>query len=118
MDTVPEKFRGRNLYPHNPTVTLMRTTEPECAELGKIIGGKLNAAQGETALFLPLKGVSMIDAAGQPFYGPDENAALFAALRQELDRERVELIELDLHINDDEFALAMAKKLVAMLAKA
>jgi uncharacterized protein (UPF0261 family) len=117
IDSVPEKFKARNLYPHNPTVTLMRTTKEECAELGKIISGKINAAQGPTALFLPLKGVSMIDAAGKPFYGPEEDAALFDTLRQTVDRNRVELIELDMDINADEFALAMAKQLVSMLKK-
>ena len=55
METVPEKFRGRNLYVHNPTVTLMRTTPEECAELGRRIARKLNAATGPTALFVPLK---------------------------------------------------------------
>ncbi len=31
MDTVPAQFRDRNLYRHNPNVTLMRTTPEECA---------------------------------------------------------------------------------------
>ncbi|KYZ75672.1 hypothetical protein AXX12_10690 [Anaerosporomusa subterranea] len=115
MDTIPEKFKTRKFYPHNPTVTLMRTTQTECVELGKIISGKINAAKGPTALFLPLKGVSLIDVAGKPFYGPEEDAALFDTLRQTIDRNSVELIELDMDINDDEFALAMAKKLVSML---
>jgi uncharacterized protein (UPF0261 family) len=115
IDTIPEKFKTRKFYPHNPTVTLMRTTQTECVELGKIISGKINAAKGPTALFLPLKGVSLIDVAGKPFYGPEEDAALFDTLRQTIDRNSVELIELDMDINDDEFALAMAKKLVSIL---
>src|SRR5262249_56010580 len=70
-DTVPPQFEGRNLYVHNPTVTLMRTTKDECAELGRIIGRKLAAAASPTAVFVPLGGVSMIDVPGQPFYDPD-----------------------------------------------
>lgn len=115
MDTVPEKFKARIFYPHNPTVTLMRTTKEECIELGKIISGKINAAKGPAALFLPLKGVSMIDVEGKPFYGPEEDAALFDTLRRTIDPAKVELIEMDTDINADEFALAMAKKLVSML---
>ena len=61
MDTVPAQFKGRKLYKHNPTVTLMRTTVEENRELGKIIASKLNMSQGPTTLFLPLKGVSLID---------------------------------------------------------
>ena len=116
LDSVPEQFKDRNLYVHNPTVTLMRTTPEECAQLGEIIASKLNQTTGPTALFIPLKGVSMIDAEGQPFYDPEADAALFQALRDHIDREKVELIELDMHINDPEFADAMAARLLDMLS--
>ncbi len=115
MDTVPAQFKDRNLYKHNASVTLMRTTVDENRQLGKIIAGKLNMAQGPTALFLPLKGVSLIDAEGQPFYGPDEDKALFDALRNNVDRDRVEVVEMDNNINDATFAMAMAQKLIEML---
>jgi uncharacterized protein (UPF0261 family) len=108
--TVPPQFEDRNLYVHNPSVTLMRTTPSECAELGRQIARKLSAATGPTALFLPLHGVSMIDAEGMPFHDPDADDALFTALREGLDG-RVELIELDNNVNDPEFAEAMADKL-------
>jgi uncharacterized protein (UPF0261 family) len=109
-DTVPPRFESRNLYVHNPSVTLMRTTSEETAELGRRIARKLSAATGPTALFLPLRGVSMIDADGQPFHDPEADAALFAALREGLD-DRVELVEMDCNVNDPEFADAMAGKL-------
>ncbi len=115
-DTVPAPFKGRVLYKHNPTVTLMRTTAEECADLGRIIAEKLNRATGPTALFVPLRGVSMIDAPGQPFYAPEADEALFQAVRRHLDPRKVELVELDHHINDPEFAEAMASRLLAMLA--
>lgn len=116
-DTVPAPFKDRTLYKHNPTVTLMRTTPAECAELGRIIAGKLNKTTGPTALFVPLRGVSMIDAPGQPFHAPEADQALFEALRQHLDRARVDLVELDLHISDPAFAEAMAVRLLAMLSR-
>jgi uncharacterized protein (UPF0261 family) len=114
IDTVPARFKNRTLYKHNANVTLMRTTPQECAELGRIMANKLNQAKGPVALFLPLGGVSAIDAAGQPFYRPEADAALFAALRQNI-RPPVELVELDLHINDPAFATAMAERLLQML---
>lgn len=114
-ESIPAKFATRLFYPHNPTVTLMRTTVAECADLGKIISEKLNAAKGPAALFLPLQGVSMIDAAGKPFYGPAEDAALFDSVRQSLDRNVVELVEMDTDINDEHFAIAMANKLISMM---
>jgi uncharacterized protein (UPF0261 family) len=88
----------------------MRTTAEECAELGRRIARKLSAATGPTALFIPLRGVSLIDAEGQAFHDPEADAALFAALREGLD-ERVELVELDCDVNDEAFAAAMAEKL-------
>jgi uncharacterized protein (UPF0261 family) len=110
-DTVPPKFEERNLYVHNPSVTLMRTTPEESAELGRRIAAKLSRSTGPVSLFAPLKGVSMIDAEGQPFHDPEADAALFDALRQGLEGSQVELIELDNHVNDEEFAIAMAEKL-------
>ena len=116
-DTVPAQFKDRTLYKHNPTVTLMRTTPAECAELGRIIAEKLNKTTGPTALFVPLRGVSMIDAPGQPFHAPEADQALFEALRKHLDHTKVDLVELDLHINDPAFAEAMAARLLAMLSQ-
>jgi uncharacterized protein (UPF0261 family) len=113
-ETVPAHFKARTLYKHNANVTLMRTTPQECAELGRIMASKLNQATGPTALFIPLKGVSAIDQVGQPFYLPEADAALFESLRRNI-RPPVELVELDLHINDPEFAAAMAEKLLGML---
>ncbi len=114
IETVPPQFKERTLYKHNPNVTLMRTTPQECGELGRIIADKLNQAAGPTALFIPLKGVSAIDQEGQPFYLPEADAALFEALRRNV-KPPVEVVELDLHINDPEFAEAMTKRLLQML---
>ncbi len=109
-DSVPGEFQDRKLHVHNPQVTLMRTTPEECAELGRIIAGKLDAATGPTALFLPLGGVSMIDVEGEDFYDPEADAALFDALREHVG-PNVELVEMETDINDEEFALALARKL-------
>jgi uncharacterized protein (UPF0261 family) len=114
-ETVPPQFEGRNLYVHNPTVTLMRTTPDECAELGRTIGRKLSGAQGPTVLFMPLKGVSMIAVEGQPFYDAEADAALFAGLRETL-ADSVEVYEVDTDINDPEFAVAMADRLHELIA--
>lgn len=115
-DTVPERFADRNLYVHNEQVTLMRTTPEECAQLGEILARKLNASSGPVALFVPLKGVSMIAVEGQAFHDPAADEALFSAIRDRV-RDPVELVELELDINDPEFAQAMVDKLEAMVAE-
>ncbi len=114
-DTVPAEFSRRDIHIHNPTVTLMRTTAEECAELGRRIGRKLSAATGPTVLFVPLRGVSMIAVEGEPFYSPESDAALIGAIKQALDA-RVEYHELDMDINDERFADAMANRLHQLLS--
>jgi uncharacterized protein (UPF0261 family) len=116
--TVPERFAQRNLYVHNPTVTLMRTTAEENAELGGRIARKLNGAAGPTVLFVPLRGVSAIDVDGQPFRDADADEALFAALREGLDTDKVEVHEVDADVNDPAFATAMADRLHELVREA
>ncbi len=115
-DTVPEKFRGRRFYQHNPTVTLMRTTPDENDRLGKEIAEKASAARGPTAVLVPLRGVSAIDKEGQAFWWPEADAALFQSLRN-WKSPQVELIELGLHINDPAFAEAAVQHLLTMMSK-
>ena len=109
--TIPEQFQSRRLYTHSPQMVGLRTSPEECSELGKTIARKLNGARGSTALFVPLRGVSLISTDGQPFHDPEADDALFAALREHVDRSNVELHELDTDINDPAFALAMADRL-------
>lgn len=109
-DSVPEEFEGRNFHVHNPQVTLMRTTPEENAEIGRIIAAKLNAATGSVSLALPLGGVSMLDDEGEDFHDPKADAALFDALRDNID-EHVHLMELDANINDEAFAHTVAEQL-------
>jgi uncharacterized protein (UPF0261 family) len=110
IETVPPEFKDRLLYKHNPTVTLMRTAPDECAELGRRIARKLNAARGPLTLFIPLRGVSLIATEGQVFHDPAADEALFGALREHLDPD-VDVREVDTDINDPEFALAVADTL-------
>jgi uncharacterized protein (UPF0261 family) len=117
-ETVPERFGRRTLYVHNPTVTLMRTTAEENAELGRRIAAKLNAAGSPTVLFIPLGGVSAIDVEEQPFYDREADEALFGALREAIDPELVEVHERAEDINDPGFAQAMADRLHELIEAA
>jgi uncharacterized protein (UPF0261 family) len=115
MDSVPEKFRKRNLYKHNDNVTLMRTTAEENKQLGRIIAKKLNIAKGKVTLVIPLQGVSMIDAEGQPFHDVEADKTLFASLHEHLNKS-VKVVEVDAHINDDIFADAFVAEMLEVLA--
>ena len=105
MNSVPERYRGRTLQVHNPTVTLMRTTAEENAQVGRWIGERLNRMEGPVRFILPEGGVSALDAPGRPFSDPTADAELFKALettvRQTSSRR---LIRVAAHINDPRFA--------------
>jgi len=107
-DTVPERFKGRRLYRHNPTVTLMRTSADECRAIGEFIAAKLNAMRGPVRFLIPEGGVSAIDRPGQPFHDPEADHMLFRSIESGFrggpDRQ---LIRLPLHINDEAFAEAL-----------
>ena len=110
-DTVPEKFRDRLFYQHNPTVTLMRTTTEEMAELGRIMARKLSESRGPTTVIIPMQGVSAIDKTAQPFDSPEARAAWRENLKANIG-SNVTVIEMDAHINDDEFATKLAETLL------
>ncbi len=109
-ETVPAKYQGRNLYVHNPQVTLMRTTPAENKAIGEWIATRLNACEGEVSFLLPLGGVSAIDVPGKPFHDPEADAALFAAIRATLvQTPKRRLVELPHAINDAAFAAAIVQ---------
>ncbi|MET0650867.1 MAG: ABC transporter permease [Hyphomicrobiaceae bacterium] len=107
-DSVPPRYAGRQLYRHNPQITLMRTTPEECTRMGRWIGERLNRMEGQVRFFLPEGGVSALDAPGKPFHDLTARAALFAALvetvRQTASRQ---LIQVPHHINAPEFAAVL-----------
>jgi uncharacterized protein (UPF0261 family) len=114
--TVPARFKERKFYPHNPNVTLMRTNVEENHRLGDIFAQKLNASTGPVTVLLPLRGVSMIDAPGGPFWWPEADAAFASALKARL-RPGIDVIEMDCNINDPAFAERCAQCLLDNLKK-
>ena len=115
-DTVPEKYQARQLHKWNPNITLMRTDVEENIHLGKIIAEKANAATGPVAIFLPLKGVSILDSPGNEYWWPEADQALFDAIKSNI-RSDIPVIEMDCNINDPEFAEAVTGQLLAYLGK-
>ena len=117
-DTIPERYRQRKFHVHNPQVTLMRTTPEENERIGRWIGEKLNRMDGPVRFFLPEGGVSALDAPGQPFWDPDADAALFTALERSVRQTgNRQLIRIKRHINEPEFASAVAGALRPLVGR-
>jgi uncharacterized protein (UPF0261 family) len=108
MESVPERYSGRNLYVHNPQVTLMRTTPEENVRMAEWIAERLNRMQGPVRFFLPEGGVSLLDAPGQPFHDPKADRALFETLEAKVVASaNRKLIRLPGNVNDPDFAAAL-----------
>jgi uncharacterized protein (UPF0261 family)/ABC-type branched-subunit amino acid transport system ATPase component len=108
MDTVPAEFRNRNLYRHNPQVTLMRTTPAENARVGRWIAERINRCEGPVRFLIPEGGVSLIDAPGKPFWDPEADAALFRAIAETFrPAPNRQLLRLPYNINNPRFSDAL-----------
>jgi uncharacterized protein (UPF0261 family)/ABC-type branched-subunit amino acid transport system ATPase component len=108
MDTVPAEFRGRNLYKHNPNVTLMRTTPAENARVGRWIAERLNRCDGPVRFLVPEGGVSLIDSPGGPFHDPEADAMLFRVIAETFrPAPNRQLLRLPFNINDPRFSDAL-----------
>lgn len=116
-DTVPAKHDGRAFYPHNPNVTLMRTTVEENREMAKRMAALLRGSKGPLTILFPRKGVSVIDSEGGPFWQPEADLAWLETIKAELGG-KFPIIEMDANINDDAFADACAKALLDNIAAA
>jgi uncharacterized protein (UPF0261 family) len=114
VETVPEKYRGRNLYKWNPNVTLMRTNVEENAAIGRMIASAVNLSKAKVAVLLPLKGVSMLDSPGKEFWDPEADMACFKAIKDNV-KKGIPILEMDANINDPEFAERAAELLLDML---
>jgi len=113
-ETVPPQFAARKLFRWNPNVTLMRTDVGENQELGRILASKINQSTGPVTVVWPLKGLSQLDSAGKEFWWPEADAALLESLRTHL-RPDIPVVELDVNINDPEYADRAVEELLAMI---
>ena len=113
-ETVPGEFANRVFYEHNPNVTLMRTTPDENQVMGKLVADKLNLSEGPVTVYLPLQGISVISAPGQPFHSREADDAFREALKSHL-RSDIPVIEVDANINDPEFANSVAEALLNLI---
>lgn len=114
--TIPARHAGRFFHVHNADVTLMRSNTDELTAAAQRIAEQLNRASGPVRLLLPMHGLSMLDAPGQPFHDPQANGALFGTLEREfIASDTHQLIALPMHINDASFAAAVDQQVRAVL---
>jgi uncharacterized protein (UPF0261 family) len=113
-DQIPEKFNGRILNFHNPTMTTMRTNPEENTAIGEFIARKLNKAKGSVKILFPWGGLSSIDHPGKIFHYPAATRALFDSLKKNLKTD-IEIIEDEHHLDDPAFAQRAAEIFLSMM---
>jgi len=116
VDSLPDKYKNRNLYKWNPNITLLRTNVAENKQIGKIIADAANASNAPVGIFLPLNGVSMLDSPGGDFWDPEADSACFEAIKENLS-PGIPVVEMENNINDAEFSDKVAATLLDMLRK-
>jgi uncharacterized protein (UPF0261 family) len=102
-ESVPPQYKSRLLYEWNANVTLMRTNIEENRKIGGLIAETANRCSGRAIVLLPLRGVSMLDSHGRPFWDEAADHACFDAIRSRLNKG-IPVIEVDANINDPIFA--------------
>jgi uncharacterized protein (UPF0261 family) len=112
-DTLPERYRERKSYFHNPVATLVRLTADEEAELGRIVAERLNEARGPVRVVAPTQGFSLADAEGGDLWDPDADRAFLEALRDAL-RPDIPYESVDAHVDDPAFADVVAERYLTM----
>jgi uncharacterized protein (UPF0261 family) len=110
-NTVPEKYRGRRSYYHNPVATLVRLEPDEMAELGKVVAERLNGARGPVCVVAPTRGFSLSDTEGNALWYPEADAAFLYALEANL-RPGIPFESVDATVNDPAFAERVADRYV------
>lgn len=111
---VPEQFRDRPMYYHNPEFTLVRLTPEEQLRAAEIVAEKANLAEGLAAVIVPLGGGSIMDIEGGDFWLPDTNRRCREAIRDLL-KPGIQYREVDAHINDAVFAEAAYQMLMQVM---
>lgn len=113
--TVPERYKDRLLYEHNPVVTLMRTSVDEARQVGHFIIQKLKEHASNpnmVEVWLPTGGVSMISTPGGPFEDHSADTELFRSIKEGCLENDIKLVEDERAINDAGFAKDIATALI------
>jgi uncharacterized protein (UPF0261 family) len=112
-DTVPERYRARKSYFHNPVATLVRLTAEEETTLGRQVAERLNEARGPVGVVAPTRGFSLADAEGGDLWDPEADRAFLDALREAL-RPDIPYETVDAHVDDAAFADVVAERYLTM----
>ncbi len=99
LDDLPERYRGRKIMSHTPTITLVRTSADEMAQVARLIAGCLARSSGPVAVILPLRAFGWFACEGQPLHDPESDRAFIETFKTHAP-PGIKMVEIDTHLND------------------
>lgn len=112
--SIPEKFRERPSYYHNPEFTLVRADLNEMLQIADMLAERVNEATGPTVVVIPTRGLSIPNRPGGEFYDPATDEAFIDRLTQQL-RADIPVFKEDLHVNDPEFGRILGSRFLELM---
>ena len=113
--TKKEMFNRKHVY-HNSNIVHFKLLKNEIIKVGEVISNRLNKAKGSVIVIIPLQGFREGTKVGEPLYEPDVDNAIIHVLKKKLSK-KIKIIEVNLHINDDEFGTLVSSEMRNLLKK-
>ena len=113
--SIPDEFKNRPIYDHNPEFALARCTKEEMGKLGAYFAECANTSVGPTEIVIPGEGYSIPNVPGGVFWDRDADAAFETELMKNLKPE-IAVEKLPLHANSKEFGIAVAQRFLSLIS--
>ena len=113
--SIPDEFKDRPIYDHNPEFVLARCSKDEMGKLGAYFAECANTSVGPTEIVIPGEGYSIPNVPGGVFWDRDADAAFETELMKNLKPE-IAVEKLPLHANSKEFGIAVAQRFLSLIS--
>jgi uncharacterized protein (UPF0261 family) len=114
-EKIPDLYKNRKIFFYDFR-SAIRLDEDETLFLAGQLAGKLNLQPLDASVLIPVRGWSEADQETAPLHDPEMREIFIGRLKGELD-PRIEIREVDLHINDSDFARVAADMMDEMIQR-
>ena len=116
IETMPEHMKGRSVFWYDFR-SGVRTSREDVIRLAQTISEKLNRSKGPVRFVVPRRGWSEADSEQCPLFDPETNEAFLSELKNLMDA-RIPIVEVEAHINSEEFSGVAVEQLDELMKAA